>query len=76
MLPLSFVNLMICAGVAILQVEVSRDGGQLGALPVVGIGLVSLALVMGALSFFKEQESKPYRQLQERLPEKKEEATE
>lgn len=57
MLPLAFLNLMICAGVAILQVETD---GKLGAFPVIGIGVVSLGMVAWALSMFKEKEGEPY----------------
>ena len=57
MLPLAFINLMICAGVAILDVEMER---KLGALPIWGIGIVSLGIVAWALSKFKEKEGEAY----------------
>jgi len=57
MLPLAFINLMICAGVAILDVETE---GKMGALPIWGIGIVSLGIVAWALSLFKEKEGQAY----------------
>ena len=76
MLPLAFVNLMICSGVAMLEVHLESQGGQLGRLPVIGIGLISFAAVMGALSFFKEQEHKPYKLMQQSEENEEEESAE
>lgn len=59
MLPLAFLNLLVCAGVAILQANAKASGVPLSPLIVVGIGLVSLAAVLIVLSKFKEAE-RPY----------------
>lgn len=63
MLPLAFVNLMICAAVTIFQVEFQGHERYMVQLFVAGIGLVSVGLVLWALSFFKEKESSDYAML-------------
>lgn len=60
LLPLAFVNLMICAAVAILQAEASQAGEVISPLMVWGIGLGSLAVVFGGLSLFKGTDGRPY----------------
>lgn len=56
MLPLAFLNLMVCAGVAILQANAHSAGTTLSPLPVWGIGLLALALLLGIMSMIKERE--------------------
>jgi len=63
MLPLSFLNLVICAGVAILQAEAERSGTPLHWAPVLGISAVSLGCVVWALSKFKQADGQAYHQL-------------
>ena len=63
MLPLAFVNLMICAAVTIFQAEFQGHERYMVQLFVAGIGLVSVGLVLWALSFFKEKESSDYAML-------------
>lgn len=60
MLPLAFLNLMICAGVAILQAEAEKAEKTLGWPPVLAIGVLSLGCVIWGLSLFKQQEGQPY----------------
>ncbi|MFA5504310.1 MAG: NADH-quinone oxidoreductase subunit NuoH [Vulcanimicrobiota bacterium] len=59
LLPLAFVNLMICAGVAIMQAEARAAGEPVSRLAVWGIGVGALLLIVGALSLFREAE-RPY----------------
>jgi len=60
MLPLAFVNLLICSGVAILQAEAERAEKVLHWGPVLGLSFVSLAIVFWALSRFREKEGQHY----------------
>ena len=59
MLPLAFVNLLVCAGVAVMQAEAAAQGQPVSRIAVWIIGAVSLAVILGALSLFKEKE-RPY----------------
>ena len=59
MLPLAFVNLLVCAGVAVMQAEAAASGQPVSKLAVWIIGAVSLSVILGALSLFKEKE-RPY----------------
>ena len=63
MLPLAFLNLLVCAGIAVMLAESTINGTSLGALPVWGVGLLSAILVWGALSVFKGGESEAYDQI-------------
>lgn len=59
MLPLAFVNLLICAGVAILQTHAETAGEPVSKIAVWAIGGVALAVVIGALSLMRHAE-RPY----------------
>lgn len=58
MLPMAFVNLVVCAMVGILEAMDLLEGWG-GVAKVYGIGLVSLVLVMGAFSMFTRHEQQP-----------------
>lgn len=60
MLPLAFLNLMVCAGVAVLQANAELAEETLSSLTVWAIGLISIGVVLWALSYFREREGKPY----------------
>ena len=60
MLPLAFVNLLICAGLAVLQAEASKTGGQVPWYVVVLVGGLSLGAVFLGLSLFKGSDGSSY----------------
>ena len=71
MLPLAFLNLLICAGVAVMQAEATAAGQPVSRLAVWLVGAVSLAVIVGGLSLFKEKD-RPYHLVSAGGAEKKE----
>lgn len=63
MLPLAFVNLMVCTGISVLQVNKEKAGETLGAPVIWVIGLVVVALVLWLLSFIKEKDGHAYKRI-------------
>jgi NADH-quinone oxidoreductase subunit H len=59
LLPLAFVNLLVCSGVAIMQTHAEAAGEPVSKLAVWAIGAIALTVVLGGLSLKKEPET-PY----------------
>ena len=69
LLPLAFLNLLVCAAVGMLQATATAAGEKVSIYPVIALGALSLFFVVGLLSMLKDGEISLYKLLPNRVRE-------